>query len=357
MPPPYTEERRIAELAVQRAAVLTKSVLWSVNRGEFAKADATPVTVADFAAQALLISAIHHAFPADDFVGEESANALRDSAPLRQRVWDLVAATRLDDESEALLARPSSVDDMLEMIDLGGRGTGGAGRVWMLDPVDGTATFLRGEQYAISLALVDDGRERLGVVACPNLSLKAGTVQETVVDERGYGLMLSAVRGHGASIRPISTGALQPATRIQQLSDGPADLRDLRIVDSSTSNSWWHEKTSEVAARVGAAYPGTDLWSSHMRYVALVVGGGDVQLRIPRPRGAPAHVWDHAGVQLIFTEAGGRITDLNGREMDFGTGRELSNNWGIIAARRGVHARISEVVNEVLDERGGRIDR
>ncbi|KAE9363862.1 carbohydrate phosphatase [Stipitochalara longipes BDJ] len=347
---PYFQERLIAELAVQRAAILTKKVLSSVNRGEFEKTDATPVTIADFAAQALLISAIRGAFPSDRFVGEENADALRDNASLRQRVWDLVASTHLDD-SKLRLDSPASVEDMLEIIDLGGRGTGGPeGRIWMLDPIDGTATFLRGEQYAISLALIEDGKEKVGVLGCPNLSLQNGKVQETVVDERGYGLMLSAIIGQGATIRPIGTGSLRPATRIERLGEGPIDLKDLHFVDSSQSNTWWHEKVGEVAGRVDAAYPGTEVWSSHMRYVALIVGGADVQLRIPRSLTTHIYVWDHAGIQLIFTEVGGKITDLNGKDIDFGTGRELANNWGIIAAKHGVHSRILTVVNEMLHE-------
>jgi 3'(2'), 5'-bisphosphate nucleotidase len=87
-----------------------------------------------------------------------------------------------------------------------------------------------------------------------------------------------------------------------------------------------------------------------MRYVALIVGGGDVQLRIPRRPTAPVYVWDHAGIQLIFTEVGGKITDLNDKDIDFGTGRELTNNWGIIAAKHGVHSRILNVVDEMLHE-------
>ena len=347
---PYSHELLIAQLAVQRAAILTKKVLSSVNRGEFAKTDATPVTIADFAVQALLISAIRGAFPSDQFVGEENADALRDDEALRQRVWDLVAEAHLQD-SEVLLTSPASVEDMLEAIDLGGRGTGGPeGRIWMLDPIDGTAAFLRGEQYAVSLALVEDGKEKVGVLGCPNLSLETGTVQETVVDAQGYGLMLSAVRGQGATIRPIGTGSLMPSARIESLGDGPTELKDLHLVDSSQGNVWSSEKVREVAARVGAAYLGTDLWSSHMRYAALVVGGGDVQLRIPRRLVKPVYVWDHAGAQLIFTEVGGKITDLNGKDIDFGAGRELTNNWGIIAAKRGVHSKVLSIVSEMLNE-------
>jgi 3'(2'), 5'-bisphosphate nucleotidase len=157
------------------------------------------------------------------------------------------------------------------------------------------------------------------------------------------------VRDQGTAIRPIGTGnTLQPAKPIPKLDDGPADLKDLHIVDSEQSPAWWHEKVRELAQRVGAAYPGTDLWSSHMRYVALVVGGADVQLRIPKQPPAAAYVWDHAGIQLIFTEAGGVVTDLDGKAIDFSAGRDLANNRGIVAAKRGVHARILQLANEVL---------
>jgi 3'(2'), 5'-bisphosphate nucleotidase len=346
----FSHERLIAELAVQRASIASKEVFLAINKGEFSKTDSTPVTIADFAAQTLLISAIHNAFPSDKFVGEEDADALRKDSSLRQSVWELVSSTHLDDkESEAMLASPLSIEDMLEVIDLGGRGVGGReGRVWMLDPVDGTASFLRGGQYAISLALVIDGKEIVGVLGCPNLSLKTGRVHETSVDKEGLGLMLSAVRGEGAIIRPIGRGGLQPARKIPRLRDGPMDLKDLHFVDYTLSELWWHEKVRQIADRVGAAYPGTEVWSSHMRYVALIIGGGDIQVRIPLKKNKVAYVWDHAGTQLIFTEVGGKITDLDGKKIDFGAGRELGNNWGVIAANKGVHARILKIATEML---------
>jgi 3'(2'), 5'-bisphosphate nucleotidase len=102
---------------VQRASVLTKTVLSAVNKGLLSKTDSTPVTIADFAVQALLISAIHHAFPSDKFVGEEDADALRKDEQLQQSVWELVSSTHLEDaDSEGLLASPASVEEMLEVV-------------------------------------------------------------------------------------------------------------------------------------------------------------------------------------------------------------------------------------------------
>jgi 3'(2'), 5'-bisphosphate nucleotidase len=347
----FRYERYIAELAVQRAAILTKRVLSSVNKGELSKTDSTPVTIADFAAQALLISAIHKAFPTDQFVGEENADALRNNIPLQQRVWELVSTTHLDDEdSEAKLASPSSMEELFKIIDLGLGQGGRVGRIWVLDPVDGTATFLRGEQYAISLALVENGKQVVGVLGCPNLSLKTGRVNEQSVDKDGMGFMLSAVKGEGAVIRPMGMGCLQPAQRLEKSVQGPDDLKDLHFVDYTDTKTWWVEKVREVADLLGAVYPETEIWSSHMRYTALIVGGANVYVRIPVKRGTVSYIWDHAGAQLIFSEVGGKITDLEGKEMDFGCGRTLVNNWGMVAARETAHARILRIVADVLNK-------
>ncbi|POR32650.1 3'(2'),5'-bisphosphate nucleotidase, partial [Tolypocladium paradoxum] len=101
----------------------------------------------------------------------------------------------------------------------------------------------------------------------------------------------------------------------------------------------------QLAARLGAPFPGTDVWSSHVRYAALVVGGGDLLVRVP---GRKSCVWDHAGAQLIYAEVGGRVTDLDGKPVDFGAGRYLSNNRGLLAAKRDIHARILALAQEVL---------
>jgi 3'(2'), 5'-bisphosphate nucleotidase len=62
------------------------------------------------------------------------------------------------------------------------------------------------------------------------------------------------------------------------------------------------------------------------------------------------HIWDHAGAQLILTEAGGKVTDLDGKDMDFGAGRDLSRNNGLLAARQGIHAAVLESMKKILTE-------
>jgi hypothetical protein len=59
-------------------------------------------------------------------------------------------------------------------------------------------------------------------------------------------------------------------------------------------------------AASAASWPGTDVWSSQMRYVALIVGGADVMVHIPVKKDKRSYVWDYAGGHLIFREAGGK---------------------------------------------------
>jgi len=70
-------------------------------------------------------------------------------------------------------------------------------------------------------------------------------------------------------------------------------------------------------------FPEMDIYSSHMRYAALALGGREcVQVRFPVTRRPPWRIWDPAGSQLIYVESGaGIITDLRGRPIDFRRGR------------------------------------
>ena len=111
-------------------------------------------------------------FPEDEIVGEEDADDLRNNDSLRDLVWELVQAAKLDDSAaEAKIGGPiKSADHMLEAID-GGRSQGGnKGRIWALDPIDGTKGFLRGGQYAVCLGLLVDGCTDRGRYRLPKSS-------------------------------------------------------------------------------------------------------------------------------------------------------------------------------------------
>ncbi|TQV90667.1 hypothetical protein V2A60_006879 [Cordyceps javanica] len=363
----YADERRIASAAVQHASLLTKSVMRSIKH--VSKKDSTPVTVADFAVQALLIGTLSQAFPTDNFLGEESAAALREDAALRQQVWELVSSSgafQIAGGKTAALAQPSSPEQMMELIDRGGLGTGGRqGRTWIMDPIDGTATFIECGQYAVAVALVENGREVLGVVGCPNLALDLDRIETVPADDEGCGFIVSAARGdRGILLQPIGVGELPagqfiPSERSQPRAEAPpTDLADLNFVDSELGEEHHLSKANEFIKRLGCRrFPGTEVWSTQLRLVVMALGHGDnVQIRIPPPQSTGPEadpedtIWDYAGAHLILQEAGGVTSDLEGREIDFGAGRRLSANWGLVAASRpSLHGQVLAQVREFLE--------
>src|SRR5262249_48060909 len=146
------------------------------------KSDRSPVTVADFAAQAIIAQRLATERPGDVLVGEEDAGDLRSAASGAT----LEQVTRFVGERVA----GASADAVCAWIDRGRAEP--TARFWTLDPVDGTKGFLRGEQYAVALALVEDGRVRVGVLGCPNLSADGHS------DIGGHGSVVAAERGAGA---------------------------------------------------------------------------------------------------------------------------------------------------------------
>jgi 3'(2'), 5'-bisphosphate nucleotidase len=214
---------------------------------------------------------------------------------------------------------------------------------------------MQGGPYAISLALLEGGREVVGVLGCPNwrfegeVEVGGWKVQEHGLDEEGMGLLLSAVRGQGASVRPMGNGGLLEGRRVERGRGKAVDMRDLHFVDSEKSPATLTEKVREMADIFGATDPGTNLYSSHMRYAAMTLGGREfVQLRWPKPGKGPWSCWDHAGSQLIYTESGeGKVTDLSGNPIDFSTGNKLSNSWGLITADESIHGKILALTNHM----------
>jgi 3'(2'), 5'-bisphosphate nucleotidase len=346
MASPYAQELQLASLAVQRAALITRKLLSAVDKGALDKSDASPVTIADFAAQASIIAAIHHVFPNDEIVGEEDATALRENQVLLERTWELATETHLDDEaSEALLHTPQTREELLDLIDLGAKGNcTPTSRTWTLDPVDGTATFIRGEQYAVCLSLIENGHQKIGVLGCPNLRA-SGFVAETLVDRDGHGQLLAAVAGHGATIQPMGPGALlssRPLEKIPQITDTSA----VHFIDTQAATTQNLEVHGRVAASLGAPWPNpVDLWSAQMRYVAIAVQGGcNAFIKVPLSKEYRSKIWDHAGGMLIAQELGCVISDLEGRAVDCSQGRTLAGCYGMVVAPASVHQRVLEAV-------------
>jgi len=348
----YTQELEIALLAVQRATILTKLVFHEKAKGSISKDDKSPVTIGDFGAQALIIAAIKHAFPSDEVVGEEEANPLKGNDNLRQQIWELVQKTRLEDSSaEEKLGGPvKSEEDMLKAIDAGNSSGGNKGRIWALDPIDGTKGFLRGGQYAVCLALMVDGDVKVGVLGCPNLPVDDSApldakIGEDASDSEGQGVLISAVEGQGVTSRPLSQGALSKESSISMRKIG--DIKEGTFCESVEAGHSSHGDQAEIAKKLGITKPSVRM-DSQAKYASIARGAGDVYLRLPTSKSYQEKIWDHAAGDLIVREAGGEVTDVRGNRLDFSVGRTLKNNSGVVAAPKDLHPQVIEAVKSVL---------
>ncbi|CUS13029.1 unnamed protein product [Tuber aestivum] len=336
---PYTNERRIAELAIHRASILTERVYNSQVKGTITKGDKSPVTIADLGAQALIISSITHAFPEDSIVGEEDSSHLRADRPKLDLVWGLV-----QDSLEATKDQTSELGDirddeeMLAAIDKGNHQGGSVGRIWALDPIDGTLGFLRGAQYAICLGLMVDGKVQVGALACPNLPVDPGAPGGK------EGILLSAVRGQGATMKPLSTPFAQGAPISMS---SVTDFSKARFCEGVEKGHSSHSEQASIAKSLGITAPAIQM-DSQAKYASISRGVGEIYLRLPVSLSYEEKIWDHVAGSLIVEEAGGVVTDTYGNELDFGQGRTLKTNKGIVAALRALHPAVLKAVQEEL---------
>ncbi|MFW5904712.1 MAG: histidinol-phosphatase [bacterium] len=232
----------LLEFAVELAHRAGRSTLehFGASVQAQAKPDGTPVTAADRGAERLLRQGIVDRFSDDAVVGEEFGEE-----------------------------RP------------GGR------YCWILDPIDGTRSFVRGVPlYAVLVGLLDDGEAVLGVIHFPALS-------ETVAAARGQGCFLDGVR-----TQVNSTATLDTAVALTS---------DPRDVATSVHGEGWRRLTSQVDYVRG--------WGDAYGHALVATGRAEVMVD------PELEVWDAAPLLPVLEEAGGRFTTLSGEaRIDGGSG-------------------------------------
>jgi 3'(2'), 5'-bisphosphate nucleotidase len=326
---------RAARQAVADAARVCRQVSRDLPglRAEL-KDDRSPVTIADWASQAVVVLALRDALGSEVVIGEEDARALRgpDQAGLRERVLGAVRAVRPQ----------ARMDDVLDAIDWAGPGAGEAGaqRFWTLDPIDGTKGFLRGEQYAVSLAWVEAGRPVVGALGCPNLS---ADFARPFSDPDPVGMIVSAAAGCGAQQGPADDLHASPMP-LRMAPRAAADAA--RLCQSVEKEHTDRDATHKLLEHLGIRTEPVRL-DSQAKYAGGARRQADAYLRMPTRPGYVERIWDHAAGWLVAREAGALVTDIRGRELDFGRGRGLDANLGVIAAQPALHARLIRAVAEL----------
>ncbi|MGF1567885.1 MAG: 3'(2'),5'-bisphosphate nucleotidase [Nodosilinea sp.] len=318
----YEQEKYIAITAVQKAALLCETVRRGIVPAAIEKNDKSPVTVADYGSQAIICKALGEAFPTDPVVGEEDAIELRQ--PAMAAVLEQVTAQVQNVDATA---NPAAV---LDWIDHGNGAV--ANRYWTLDPIDGTKGFLRGDQYAIALALVEAGDLKVGVLGCPFLSFNGGQT----------GLLFVAVRGEGTVMMPLAGGTPIPMTVADV-----ADRERFRFVESVESGHGDQTQQGAIAQAVGITAPSIRM-DSQAKYAAVAAGQAALYLRLPSPKSPDYRekIWDHAAGTLVVQEAGGRVTDMHGKPLDFSKAARFEDNQGVVVSNGAIHNTVLEALNQ-----------
>jgi 3'(2'), 5'-bisphosphate nucleotidase len=324
----YQKELQAAIAAVRKAARVTRAVQKQITDDVLEKEDRSPVTIADYASQAVICHALKEAFPDDPIVGEEDAAELRggENAGFVDRILEELAAIDVT----------TTADEVCSWIDHG-NGTAGS-RFWTLDPIDGTKGFLRGQQYAVSLALIVDGELSVAALGCPNLPLEPS-------DESSPGSLFFAVRGAGTFVFSIddSTLSTTDATRVQ--TGVAVDWPEARLCESVESGHSSHSRSAQIAASLGITKDPVRL-DSQAKYAVVARGQADIYLRLPTRKAYQEKIWDHAGGALVVQEAGGTVSDINGKPLDFTQGYELTQNRGVVVSNGPLHDAVVKAVQD-----------
>lgn len=313
--------------AVQNACTLCTEVQRNISDIDTVqKADRSPVTIADIGSQALITLALHKEFPKDPIVGEEDTRPIKENRSLMNKIVDLV-----NGHGESI-----DENELMDIIAYGTRDTDYTGRFWTVDPIDGTKGFLRRDQYAIALGLVEDGEVIAGVLGCPNLPLNIDQ------PELGKGCIFLAEKGAGAFAQQIGSANEQKISV-----DRTSDLPEARFCESVEKSHVSHDTHAKISSRLGITAPPYRI-DSQCKYAAVGRGDASIYLRLPRDKDYREKIWDHAAGAIIVTEAGGRVTDFLGNDLDFSTGRKLSNSIGLVATTGKIHKRVLKAIAEVL---------
>lgn len=211
------------------------------------KADLSPVTIADQEAEEIIKSVIRKRFPDHTFYGEEGEKA------------DL---------------------------------TSHRGYTWVIDPIDGTKSFMRGNQlFATEIALLKDGEVVLGVSNAPVMG-------ELVYAEKGEGCFFN---GERVMVKPT-----------EDIAAGYASFGALKYFEKHGSMASLVKLSETVKWARGIG----DFWSYHL----LAQGKLDIMLE------ADTKLWDIAALKIIVEEAGGMFTQLDGKPITPASTSALATN-------------------------------
>ena len=220
-----------------------------------------PVTVADRRASELIVAGISASFPADPIISEE------------------------------LVPAPGAL---------------GSPRFWLVDPIDGTKDFIRGEDgYSVMIGLVCDGVPTVGVVYQPTIDrLFYGTPDGAFMEYEGRTTRLS--------VSDVTVAA------------------EIRLVVSKSHRS---SEIDRVKQQLGISNE-LNIGSVGLKLCVIAAGQRDLYVN----PAAKTKAWDTCAPEAILVAAGGKLTDLLGRPIDYT--KELAHRRGLVASNGLAHGEV-----------------
>ena len=312
--------------------------------------------------QAIISWRIAQDYPDFTMVGEEDAASLTDgSEEGAETLGKIVKLINKTLKTHLGKSGPQlSSEEVVDLINKGA-GAGGQGRHWVLDPVDGTLGFVRGDQYAIALAMMEDGDLKVGAMGCPNMP-KMGEVLEfdssytygfsprlvskmLAGEALGWhkGCLFTAVKDQGAYMQPCDSDIKADPIKVSVSPEfDPVAAKFCEPVMKANSSQGF---TASVADNLGIESKPLRVYSQ-VKYGSVARADADVFMKFPKA-GYKEKIWDHAAGVIIVEEAGGKVTDAGGSPLNWAGGRYLDTlDRGIVATSQALHDRLMDAIKE-----------
>ncbi|CAN8246228.1 unnamed protein product [Cochlearia groenlandica] len=343
----YQKELEVAIDAVDRACRLcvdVKRSLFTSKEKILEKNDQTPVTIADFGVQALVSLELSKLFPSIPLVAEEDSLFLRENNLVSSVVSEVISKASIGDNQ-------LSDADVLEAIDRGGKDAytfcNKPATYWVLDPIDGTRGFLKGDDalYVVGLALVVDNEIVLGVMGCPNWP-GDGSTGTLMLSHIGCGTwtrrlqkVSGQVSGEWTRCAVDACGIVNKARFCIPESETWKSLPLSGLFDASVDSDALHHK--EILLLPTCC-------GSLCKYLMIASGRASVfLLRTKTQRTIKS--WDHAVGIICVHEAGGKVTDWEGDEInleeDQSERRLIFPTGGVVVSNGRLHHQILELIS------------
>jgi 3'(2'), 5'-bisphosphate nucleotidase len=155
-----------------------------------------------------------------------------------------------------------------------------------------------------------------------------------------------AVKGQGAFVLAEECSAVGQTAAARVSVSAENDPARARFCESVESGHSAQKEAAAVAAQLGITAAALRM-DSQAKYAVVARGQAEIYLRIPTSSSYREKIWDHAAGALVVEEAGGVVSDIDGKPLEFNHGRELTANRGVIVTNGRLHEGVLDAVRSL----------